>query len=957
MKCIRIVMGLLKLVLWISLPVSLGVGGLFVYSQMKDWNQEAQLVATQVQAATGRQLFIKGGVKFQFFPRPVLILNDARLDNIPGAAADALVRVPAMIITPSLLSLLTGDVQAEDITLVSPVVALEILPDGRKSWDLTLRSGTQVGGDAAAQAMLLPQITLKDAVFKGYNQQTKFETRLAKISGVAVPQGAQGALKFSGTITRTHNPVAVVLETGAWTAQGEVPLSLELKSGISSLKLKGALQHIGTAAQYNFALEGQADQALLPFGARLAKQPNAAPVKFSAQISGTAKTLKVADLQLDGASVAGLGEGVVDLTQPRPAVKVNLLLSRAVLAAKMLLPSGAATLAPTATPAQAAADPSFRVGDIGFGKYYEVNLLHDVDMVVDLGIKEAQFQKEALSDVRVNVNSMAGGGLELRNLSARLPGETTLEAKGVISDDGSVSDMAARFVGNVRVYGKSLKQFLSWLQVDLPPIPKEKLNAFALSANMVLSKREVSVPALVARFDDTSVTGGSASVSNDPQKPSQIALVMENLNLDLYLPKLGDLIREAGGSAQEAQYEKLNAVQRKFDFLRAMETTFGATDMVFTINNLIYKGEPVTKASSRIRFGSARLELSDIDVISKNVQMRGKISVDASGLRPNIDADLEVEDFNTDDVPGLRVFFVEKQAPQEPAAEGSAPLSERWSKELLDLRDLQAYDGKARVYFRSLTHQKVLFENVSMQLHFKENFLYADSIRATMFDGGKFDGKAVLNIASQPALSLSFALSNASLKEALSQLLGVKAVTEGRFSTSGSISTMGHDIRGMVSRMEGSLNLILRGAKIKGFDFVALTQSLAKILSAKQMRDIADAALRPDGSGPGSMFYDYAAGSLILAGGTIGMNDLQLLSPNFPPLVVSGNVNLGSWTYDMLLKTGLPLGPSGGFSLRRTVNANDVPVSLRIQNSIDNPTLTWEKNAISRYWEKRFYKE
>ena len=266
---------------------------------------------------------------------------------------------------------------------------------------------------------------------------------------------------------------------------------------------------------------------------------------------------------------------------------------------------------------------------------------------------------------------------------------------------------------------------------------------------------------------------------------------------------------------------------------------------------------------------------------------------------------------------------------------------------------MQAYDGKAHLYFRSLTHKNILFENVTVQLHFQENFLYADSIRGTVFDGGKFDGKAVLNIAAQPTLSLSFALSNASVKEALLQFFNVKSITEGRFSTSGSISTMGNDIRSMVSRLEGSLNLILRGAKIEGFDLVALTQSLAQILSAKQMRDLADAALRP--GAPGSMYYDYAAGNLILSAGTLVMKDLQLYSPNFPPLSATGNVNLAGWNYDIVLKTGLPLGESGGFTLRREALDADVPLFARIQGSIDNPTFIWEKGAIQKYWEKRFY--
>lgn len=953
MKFFRFMAGLFKLILWISIPLALGVGGLYLYTQTKDWNKDARVIADEVQRLTGRQLFIKGGVSFKFFPRPTLTLKDARLDNLPGAATDSLATIPQMIITPSLLSLVTGNSTVDDITLISPTIALEILPDGRKSWDLTI--GRSTVGAATGTTLPIARVTLKDAVFKGYNQQTKYETKLLKVSGTIIPEGLQGAMKFNGTITRgDEQPLGLSFDTGAIASLGTIPLTASLQSGNSQFTMKGTLQDIGTNnAQYAFTMDGQLDQKLLPFGNRLARTANPL-VKIAAQVSGHTKMLNITKLNIDGPAISGQGEGTIDLTKPRPSLKINLLLSQALLEANVLLPEGAATLTPTATPGQAATDPSFRVGDIGFGKYHEINLLNDVDIVFDLGITQAKFQKELLRNVRINVSSTPGGGLELRNLSVLLPGETSVEAKGTITDDGSVSDMAARFVGNIKVSGNSLKQFLSWLKVELPTIPKDKLNAFALSANAIFSKREVAVPALVARFDDTSISGGSAVVSNDPTKPSQVSLTMDNLNLDLYLPKFEDLIKEAGGSEQEAQYEKINAIQRRFDFLRVVQASFGATDLTFTINNLIYKGEPVSKASSRIRFGAAQLELSDIDIVAKNVQLHGKIQIDASGLRPFVNADLEVEDFNTADIPGLRLFFSSKQNTASVAQpEGQTAISERWSKDALDLHDMQAYDGKAHLFFRSLTHQNVLFENVTIQMHFKESFFTADSIRGNVFDGGKFDGNASFNIATQPTLSLSFALSNASIKEALLQLFNVKAISEGRFSTSGSISTIGNDIHSMIARLEGSLNLIVRGAKIEGFDLVTLTQSLAQILGAKQMRDLADAALRP--GAPGSMYYDYAAGNVILSAGTLGMKDLEFFSPNFPPLFVNGNVNLAGWNYDIVLKTGLPLSPSGGFNLRREPADQDVPLFARIQGSIDNPTIVWEKGSIQKYWETRFY--
>lgn len=943
----KFISGLFKLALWIVIPAALGVGGLFLYSQTRDWNQEADKFAVAVFDATGRKLFIKGGADFKFFPRPTLTIKDARLDNITGASSEAFITIPEAVITPSLLALLTGSIGIDDITLKNPSVALEILPDGRKSWDMVGKSG----GDTP-----IAQVTVKNGIIKAYNQETNFETTLLKLSGVFSPKDNKGAFRFNGELARDNTVVGLNADVGALVGQGIIPLSLDLKYGASNFGVKGTLQDIATPeGTVNLNLDAMVETALLPMGKRLmVPEAGEKRVKITGAFNGQRSVYKLSNLVLEGAAVAGSGEGFLDLSKPRPNMKLNMLLSNADFAAEVLLLEGASSLAPIVPKEQATNDPKFRVSNIGFGKYNEIDLFKDVDFVIDLGLTQAQFRKELIRDVRININSVEGGGLEVRNISARLPGDTTFEAKGMVEDDQAISDMAGRFTGNLKLYGDSLKQFLSWLQVDLPPIPQERLNNFAASANLIYSQTQAAVPAIVARFDDTSITGGNAEVSNDPSKPSQLSLTMDNLNLDDYLPKLDDLIKEQGGSAQEAQYAAINATQRKFDFLRVVESNFGATDLQFTVNNLTYKGELITKASSKIKFGSAKLEFSELDVISKNVQMRGKIEIDASNIKPAINAELDVEDFNTDDVPGIRIFFAEKHTNTETPAEGIT-VSDRWSTNDIDLQELKAYNGKARIFFRSLTHQKVLFENVTMNLRLQDNFLYADSIRATLFDGGKFDGKAILNITNLPSLSLSFAVSNAALKDAMSQLLGVKAISDGRFSASGSVSTMGRDIGNMMSRLEGSLNLIVRAAKIEGFDFVALTQELSKVLTIKQTRDIAEAALRPEG-GTGSMYYDYAAGSVIMGGGAIGLNGLQLLSPNFPPLNLNGNVNLASWQYDVELKTGLPLDPSGGFQLRREAAANDVPVTARITGSIDKPTLAWDKAPIEKYWEKRFYR-
>ena len=953
---------LLKLTLWVGIPLALAIGGLFIYTQMKDWNAEAQHLAAEVKKATNRELLIKGPVKFSFFPRPTLTIYDARLDNLAGAANEAFIAVPALVATPSLLSFVTGETVLDNITLLGPVIALEILPDGRKSWDFNaavsqLSPNAEAGVQVTTSRLPVKVITFKEGTLRGYNQKTGYDAQLSKFGGDLQMRAINGPMHFEGTLTPDNTPNGIKIDIGQIVPKGVVPFTVALLPGRSQITLKGEANDIGTpGANYKAALDANVERSLLPMGNQLAAPTEPGTntnVHITSDVTGTLNNLALSNMVIDGSGIKGAAEGKIDLSKPKPALQLNIVLSSVDLGANTLLPEGASTFAPSGpTPEEAAKDKAFRVGNIGFGQYYEMNLFRDVDLIFDIGVTAAQFKEETIRDFRLNVITQPQG-LEIRNFSAKLPGSAAFEVKGWITDDGTVQLNPVRFSGNVRVYGDNFLGFLKWMQVKLPKIQEGKLGQFAISANAILSRSEVSVPALVARFDQTSITGGRGHVANEPGKPSELSLTMENLNLDDYLPKLDTLIQEAGGAEQEAQYKELNASLRKFDFLRAIQVTFGATELELTVNNLTYKGEQIAKASTLIRFGSGQVELSNIDLVSQNFQMRGQVQVDASNLRPFLNAELNFEDFNTDAVSGIRVFFIDKEVALEEGLNAKS-LSERWSKDSLSLDELKNYDGKFRFYFKSLTHQHIRFDNVTAAGHFQENVVTFDNLRATAFDGGKIDAKAVLNIAQLPSLSFSFALSNGSLKTLLGELFDVKAVTDGRFSASGSISTLGYDIRTMVARLEGSVNLILRSVRVKGYDLINLTQQLSKVLSAKQMRDLGDAQLRQDG--PGTMDYDYATGNLIISGGVIGMNGLKLLSPAFPPAILNGNVNVAGWEYDLLAQFALPLSDSGAVLLRREASPTDLPINARVTGSIDTPTVTWEKDSIQKYWERRFYR-
>lgn len=962
MFLLRLLKRLFKLVLWIAIPAGGLVLALFIYTQMIDWNKEAEKLAAEVKRTTGRTLFIEGKVEFDFFPRPTLTVRGVKLDNIPGAVNEAFLKSPVAIITPSPLSILTGGSHIQNLTLQSPVIALEVLADGRKTWDFSeavSAAPSTVGGapvaaapagqPGPARAVPIDTITLKDATVRAYNRATNYDSAILKTSGQLRAETTAGPFYYDGSIAYDFFNLPLKVTLGKWV-DGSVPFSLSLRPGKTDVTLKGSFQRSGASWTVNGTASGVAEPLHLPLGNRLALPEGGADsrIRIAGEITGDNNNVAIKGMTLQSPSIDGVGEMALKLGGPKPNFDANLMLTRMVAAADQLLPEGAATFNPEAAGGeQAAKDPAFRVGDIGFGRYYEVNLLKDIDMQVDVSVADLVFKNESVRNFRINLLTV-DGGIELRNASATLPGNASVELKGKLEDDGSATTRPVRFTGQMKVAGSNFLQFLKWLKFELPPIPEGRLGSFALNANAMISRTEFALPAIVARVDNTMITGGSARVSEGA--PVQLSLMLENLSLDDYLPKLDTLIEEAGGGVMEQQYKELNASLRKFDFLRAMQTTFGTMDLRINIKNLIYKGETISEAGATLRFGSAQIAFDDLIVRADDFAMKGKMSFDATKLRPSIATELEFEPINTNNIPNIRVLFAGKNSAEPQKMADGNVVDNRWSRELLDLKDFTIFDGTFRLFFRSLTHNSVEFRNLVLSGRLQENYITVDSIRGEMFDGGKLDGKAAVNVTQAPAISLSFAFSNGSLKEALSQMFNMNSVEEGRFSMSGSVSTVGTDMQAMLMQATGSINVVARGIAVNGFNLTSLTEQLVRVLGIKQVREYADSLLSS-----GTTRYDYATAGIVLSGGVMGLNNAVLTSSKLPPVNVVGNINLAAWKYDLAAEMRLPI--AGSVILwSGTAGLDDVVIPVRVTGSMDSPTVAWDKRGIEKYWEKRFYR-
>ncbi|MGI9478939.1 MAG: AsmA family protein [Hyphomicrobiaceae bacterium] len=213
--------------------VGAGVGGFLMLVSPTELVR-SELVR-QVKSNTGRDLRIKGGAHFVFYPSIGVALDDVSLSGPPGMAGGPLLQAQQIDVGVALMPLLSQNVQIEHINLIRPVFDLHVDGRGRRNWDFAAKTGTRVRlavlgaglGDAAG--------VLSDA---GPGVR-------GDVVRVALPAAAGGALLDNLELRSVRLTKAVIRyrddQTGATQQVDELDLQLNGRRLSDPLDARGAL--------------------------------------------------------------------------------------------------------------------------------------------------------------------------------------------------------------------------------------------------------------------------------------------------------------------------------------------------------------------------------------------------------------------------------------------------------------------------------------------------------------------------------------------------------------------------------------------------------------------------------------------------------------------------------------------------------------------------------------------
>lgn len=511
-----------------------------------DWSRYRGDIAAAMRAAIGRDVVIAGDIGIEILPAPVLRLGDVRLANPDGFEGREMARTESVAMRISLLALVSGRIEVRALTFVRPVLALEILPDGRANWRFerlprAAAEGAPLGG-AIAFAGAEVDLTIEDATITFRDGRSGFEQAFeildATIKAPTKEQAVRQAYRASGRLVYRGLAAAFEATIGPFASGEPAPIKMSLwrRQEGARLRFSGELGGPPGASVLSGALSGEGRDFLALASGLGGFDPATAPdwlagefgIGAELRIAGDAVEFNNLSLRLGEFRAAGAGQ--FKLTRPATAdlaLAVETINLDRLVAGPDTGPDGTARTT-------IAGLPEF-TGNIADGldqaltralAFFGANRLN-ASLTLGTLIYNGRIARETLLDAEIGA-----GRIRINRFASRLPGATEISLSGLVTAE----DGGPRFEGTVDGQAGNLRGVLRWLGIDVSAVPPDRLRKAALSSRVVATPDRLRFEK--ASLDlDVSHIEGRLSVGFGPKRRYDIAATADRFDIDAYLPR------------------------------------------------------------------------------------------------------------------------------------------------------------------------------------------------------------------------------------------------------------------------------------------------------------------------------------------------------------------------------------------------------------------------------------
>ena len=642
------------------------VAALFIAPAVVNWDSYKPDITAQIEAATGRKLWIDGDIDVTLLPSPRLRVNDVRLANMAGATSADMARLKSLQLHLALGPLITGDIQVTSLTLVDPVIELERLADGRANWQFepaVTTAGTEGGGADAGPAsdgnagIRLDDVVLRNGTLIWRDHATGNTEYVQRINADVSATSLDGPFQAEGSFVARDVEARFVVHAGEIRVGRPMraTASLDIGKGLLTSEFDGVVDDPrGTEPRLRGDLSARGDNfavllaALTDAPAKGRATPALTrPFTLDAQAALTSRSLgldgvrlAVGDVQasgrLDWLAGPDVAAGRVDAAFGLRGLDLDMF-SAAGPAGDVETDTGAGVRSgassgngPAGVPDLA---PAFARGPLPIEAVLGA-LLADVPADLSGG---AEFTADAvryrggiIRQVRA-VLALDEGVLTVEQAGALMPGAADAALFGQLSP----APGGLAFDGQVEFVADDLRAAMRWLDVEPLDIPADRLRRASGSAALVLSPTRIALQGADLRID-ASRLAGDVAIDRVARPRVVTRLSLDRLNWDAYRPRtvpVPDPVVAEGAAGSGGPLDAAEGAPT----IPAIQILAGLpdadVDLELTIGALVRAGvawEGVTLAG--------RLEGGDLTIRRASVDRAAGARFDMSGAITNVAA-------------------------------------------------------------------------------------------------------------------------------------------------------------------------------------------------------------------------------------------------------------------------------------------------------------------------------
>ncbi len=533
--------------------IAVALVAIVAISSFINWNNYKSEITSQVHQLTGRDLMISGDISVRILPAPRLVAEKVSLSSLEGAANPDLVSLRSVEVQVALAPLITGQVRVETVRLVEPRIYLEVLADGRSTWEITPpASGTDAQDQQTAEgaapapatnggapAVIIDAFEIVDGYISYVDPASDVSETVQDINmQIAAASLTEGPYSLEGGLLARGLRLSLDADVGTIVEGRTFPIDASFGVGgdRAKIKINGSVIGLDAAPRFTGSLAVTADDI-----AALAKafspdmdlpKPLSQRFALSGNIDASSVDLTFTDFDINIGGSMGKGS-VQGQFSETPRITAEVQIDK-VAVDPWLEKTGTAPKAKNTNDggqSTSAASPTSPSTGTSTAENAEANfaLPDGIDVSANIRVGEVSMRGDAVKNVVLSAQ-LAKGEVTLSQFTLQGPGKLDVAAFGFLT----AKDGVPSFDTSIEASVEDLERLLKWADVKTG-LPAGKPGNIRLKAAAKGTDKNISLQQLSLSFDETNIVG-AANIALRDRLGIGATVKIDKINVDAYLP-------------------------------------------------------------------------------------------------------------------------------------------------------------------------------------------------------------------------------------------------------------------------------------------------------------------------------------------------------------------------------------------------------------------------------------